>query len=94
MNYEVHPVTVSEQPIAAARQRAAFRKISQEIGDLLGFPWALIRQRSDLRTNGDNVAIYWDETGGGSMKLAFKWSVNLKTPQTWCVRRRRGEGRL
>jgi effector-binding domain-containing protein len=70
--YEVTLDTVTEQPVAAARQRTTFKKVAREIGDLLGQPWAFIKEHRDLRTNGDNVAIYWDEAGGGSIEVGVQ----------------------
>ncbi len=72
MKYEITVDLVGEQPVAAARQRTSFRKIAREIGDLLGRPWALIKQHPGLRTDGDNVAIYWDESGSGPIEVGVQ----------------------
>ncbi len=72
MTYEVTIDTVAEQPVAAARQRTTFHNVAREIGPLLGRPWALIRQTPGLRADGDNVAIYHDETGGGSIEVGVQ----------------------
>lgn len=63
MEYEISVEIVAQQSIAAARQRSTIRRISREIQQLLGHPWALIRQHPELRTDGHNVAIYWEDTG-------------------------------
>lgn len=70
--YKVNVETVGRQPIAAARQRTTFRQIAREIGPLLGHPWSLIRATPGLREDGDNVAIYWDESGGGSIEVGVQ----------------------
>ncbi len=72
MNYEINTQTVAEQLIAAARQRTTFKRVSPEIGDLLGAPWTLIGRQPGLRTGGDNVAIYWDESGEGSIEVGVQ----------------------
>jgi effector-binding domain-containing protein len=72
VTYQVTLDTVAEQPIAAARQRTTFRNIPREIGDLLGRPWALIKATPGLRSGGDNVAIYWEETAGGSIEVGVQ----------------------
>jgi hypothetical protein len=63
MEYQVSFETVVEQLIVAARQRTAFRSIAREIGELLGRSWAFLKERSELRLDGHNAAIYWDERG-------------------------------
>jgi effector-binding domain-containing protein len=72
MSYQVTVESVREQIVAAARQRTTFRKISREIGSLLDRPWGLIRGQPNLRANGDNVAIYWDESGEGSIEVGVQ----------------------
>jgi effector-binding domain-containing protein len=72
MEYQVSFETVVEQLIVAARQRAAFRSIAREIGELLGRSWAFLKERSELRRDGHNVAIYWDERGGGSIEVGVQ----------------------
>lgn len=72
MEYQVSVKQVLEQPIAAARQRTTFALVSQQIGKLLDHPWQLIRQHPGLRTDGDNVAIYWDTAGGGSVEVGVQ----------------------
>ena len=72
MTYHITTQQVAEQPIAATRQRTAFGKISSEIGELLNRPWAFIRHQPGLRTDGDNVAIYWDESAGGSIEVGVQ----------------------
>jgi effector-binding domain-containing protein len=71
-NYQITVEQVDAQTVAAAKQRTTFGNIAKEIGDLLSRPWALIRQRPALRTNGDNVAIYWDDTGPGSIEVGVQ----------------------
>lgn len=72
MSYQITVKRVEEQTIAAAKQRTSFKKISREIGDLLRRPWALIHQQPGLRTDGDNVAIYWVESGEGSIEVGVQ----------------------
>jgi effector-binding domain-containing protein len=72
MVYSVRLETVAEQLIAAARQRTTFRMVSKEIGPLLSGPWAFLRARPGFRPHGRNVAIYWDETGGGSIEVGVE----------------------
>jgi len=72
LSYEVTIDAVTERPLAAARQRTTFKKIAREIGDLLGRPWAFIKEHPGLRTDGDNVAIYWDESGEGSIEVGVQ----------------------
>ena len=72
MEYLVSLDTVGEQPVAAARQRTTFGKISQEIGSLLGLTWAFIGEHPGLRTDGCNVAIYWDYSGGGCIEVGVQ----------------------
>jgi effector-binding domain-containing protein len=72
MDYEIIVETVMEQPIAAAAQRATFRRISKEIGTLLNGPWAFVRERPGLRTDGHNVAVHWDASGAGSIDVGIQ----------------------
>jgi effector-binding domain-containing protein len=72
VNYEVTTDRVERQLVAAARQRTTFAGIAKEIGALLDHPWKLIRATPGLRTGGDNVAIYWDEHGGGSIEVGVQ----------------------
>jgi effector-binding domain-containing protein len=74
LNYEITLDTVKEQPVAAARQRTTFKKVAREIGELLAQPWAFIKEHRDLRTNGDNVAIYRDESAEGSIEVGVQVS--------------------
>jgi hypothetical protein len=67
--YVVSLVTGLPQVIAAARQRTTFQRISAEIGKLLEAPWALIAAQPDLRTDGHNVAMYWDDQGDGAIEV-------------------------
>jgi len=72
MDYQIIVETVMEQPIAAAAQRTTFRRISKEIGTLLNGPWAFVRERPGLRTDGHNVAVYWDASGDGSIEVGIQ----------------------
>ena len=72
IKYAVSIVTVQPQGIAAARQWTTFQKISGEIGKLLEAPRALIAQQPGLRTSGHNVAMYWDDTGDGSIEVGVQ----------------------
>ncbi|MDX2024479.1 MAG: GyrI-like domain-containing protein [Deltaproteobacteria bacterium] len=65
MDYDIKIAEVPEQLIAVARERTKMSLISRDIQRLLDAPWALIRQRGDLRTDGHNVAVYlqWDPNG-------------------------------
>ena len=71
--YEISVKEVPEQLLAAARRRTTFARISGEIGRLLEPVWALIKtERPDLRKGGHNVALYWDETGDGSIEVGVQ----------------------
>jgi effector-binding domain-containing protein len=71
--YEITIKEVPQQLLAAARQRTTFARISAEIGRLLEPVWALIKtERPDLRKDGHNVALYWDETGDGSIEVGVQ----------------------
>ncbi len=72
MEYQVAIGTVVEQMVAAARQRTTYKEISRQIGTLLSHPWAFLKKRSELRADGHNVAIYWDETGEGSIEVGVQ----------------------
>ncbi|HYL37946.1 MAG TPA: GyrI-like domain-containing protein [Bryobacteraceae bacterium] len=72
MKYQVAIETVDEQPIAASRQRTTFDRIAREIGNLLGHSWAFLKERSELRRDGHNVAIYWDERDQGSIEVGVQ----------------------
>ena len=72
MTYHVAIESVNEQLIAAARQRTTFSRIAREIGDLLGHSWAFLKERSELRRDGHNVAIYWDMRGEGSIEVGVQ----------------------
>ncbi len=72
MNYAISVSAIERQPIAAARRRTTFAKIAGEIGTLLDDPWSLIRATPGLRTDGDNVAIYWDDSGDGSIEVGVQ----------------------
>jgi effector-binding domain-containing protein len=63
---------VAEQPIAAARQRTTFARVATEIRPLLERAWTLIEANPGLRTDGQNVAIYWDDTGQGCIELGVQ----------------------
>jgi effector-binding domain-containing protein len=70
--YPIVVETVAAQPIAAAAQRTTFKKISTEIGGLLSGPWTFVRQRPGLRTDGHNVAIYWEDRGAGDIEAGIQ----------------------
>ena len=59
-------------PAGSARKRTTFKRISREIGRLLEPVWAFIRANPGLRTDGHNVAIYWDEAGEGSIEVGVQ----------------------
>jgi len=82
MEYEVTISTVERQLIAASRQRTTFDKIAREIGPLLEHPWALIRATPGLRTDGDNVAIYWDDSGAGSIEVGVQVVRDFELAET------------
>jgi effector-binding domain-containing protein len=68
-------ISVRREPqhlLAAARQRTTFDRVSQEIGLLLEPVWAFIREHPGLRTDGHNVAVYWDQAGGGSVQVGVQ----------------------
>ena len=70
--YVVSTVTVQRQGIAAARQWTTFKRISEEIGRLLADPWALLAEQPTLRTEGYNMAVYWDDQGEGSIQVGVQ----------------------
>jgi effector-binding domain-containing protein len=72
VEYQVAVETAAEQLVAACRQRTRFKMISREIGDLLSRPWAFLKEHSELRRDGHNVAIYWDEKGAGSIEVGVQ----------------------
>jgi effector-binding domain-containing protein len=72
MDYAVSLVDVVEQPIAAARQRTTFAKVSMEIRDLLSIAWGFLKQNRGLRDEGHNVAIYWEDTPQGSIECGVQ----------------------
>jgi effector-binding domain-containing protein len=71
-DYDVTVETVAEQTIAAAAQRTTFRMVSKEIRELLSNPWTFVRQQPGLRTDGHNVAIYWETNGGGCVEVGIQ----------------------
>lgn len=68
--------------IAAERQRTTFSLVSQQIGDLLRHPWEFIRQHPKLRDDGDNVAIYWEKTGEGSIEVGVRVTARFQGTET------------
>jgi effector-binding domain-containing protein len=82
MDYQVSVLQVERKLVAAARQRTSFDKISHEIRDLLSQPWALIKETSGLRTDGDNVAIYWAESGVGSIEVGVQVVREFESTET------------
>ena len=71
-NYEISVREESQHLLATARKRTTFKRISREIGRLLEPVWAFIRANPGLRTDGHNVAIYWDEAGEGSIEVGVQ----------------------
>lgn len=71
-SYVVTLDRVERRPIAAARQRTTFARIAREIGPLLDHPWSLIRATPGLRTDGDNAAIYWRDSGEGDIEVGVQ----------------------
>lgn len=82
MSYEVCVAQVDRRIIAAARQRTTFARISKEIGELLNHPWALIRGTPGLRTDGDNVAIYWSDSGAGDIQVGVQVTREFEPTET------------
>jgi effector-binding domain-containing protein len=80
MEYDVTIRTVPRQLVAAARQRTTLKMISQEIGDLLSRPWVFLKDQSELRAGGHNVAIYWDDTGEGSIEVGVQVVALFEAP--------------
>ena len=70
--YEIFVREDPQRLLAAARQRTTFKRIPQEIGRLLEPVWAFIRQNPGLRTDGHNIAVYWDESGEGSIEVGVQ----------------------
>jgi effector-binding domain-containing protein len=81
MEYQITVSTVERQLVAAARQRTTFDKIAREIGGLLSPPWALIKESPGLRTDGDNVAIYWDDSGEGSIEVGVQVARDFESTE-------------
>jgi effector-binding domain-containing protein len=82
MEYEITVSTVERQLVAAARQRTTFDKIATEVGGLLSHPWSLIKEHPGLRTDGDNVAIYWDDSGAGSIEVGVQAVRDFESTET------------
>jgi hypothetical protein len=72
MEYSVEIVNVPEQLLAAARERTTMRRVSQDIRRLLDGPWALIKERRDLRTDGHNVAVYLEWVPDGAVEVGVQ----------------------
>lgn len=82
MDYKVEITKVTEHLIAAARQRTTFKRIAAEIGRLLEAPWALIGRQPELRTDGHNVAIYWNAKGEGSIEVGVQVVKRFEDTET------------
>jgi hypothetical protein len=72
MEYDVRTIEVSEQLLAAARERTTMRLVGHDITRLLDRPWALIKERGDLRSGGHNVALYWDWMPEGAVEVGVQ----------------------
>jgi len=93
MEYQVTVEAVSEQLIAAARQRTTYKLISKQIGALLSHPWAFIKEHPDLRNDGHNVAIYWDQSGEASIEVGVQVGAPFAdTDRVICSGNARGNG--
>ncbi len=71
-NYEVSITEVLQQRLAASRQRTTLKRISQEIGQLLKTVWDFLEKNPELRTDGHNVAIYWDDSGEETVEVGVQ----------------------
>jgi effector-binding domain-containing protein len=70
--HEVFVEEAQQRSLAAARQRTTFDRISQEIRQLLNPVWSFLGQHPGLRTDGHNIAVYWDESGAGSIEVGVE----------------------
>jgi effector-binding domain-containing protein len=71
-DYVITVENVSEQLLAAARERMNIRRVPQNIQRVLGVVWDFLGKNPGLRTDGHNVAIYWDEDGDFSVEAGVQ----------------------
>jgi effector-binding domain-containing protein len=64
--------TVPEQLLAAARERMDIHRVPRDIQRVLGAVWDFLRKNRGLRTDGHNVALYWDEHGDLSVEAGVQ----------------------
>jgi effector-binding domain-containing protein len=69
--YRIVVTDVTEQLVAAAKQRTTIERVSEEIGGLVSIVWDFLRKRPELRPI-HNVAIYWDERGPGIVEVGVQ----------------------
>lgn len=72
VEYRVSLQRVNEQRIAACRQRTNNKMVSKEIQPLLGRVWTFFKDRPGLQYKGRNIAIYWQNTPGGSVEVGVE----------------------
>jgi effector-binding domain-containing protein len=82
MTHQITIETVDRRIIAAARQRTTLARVSKEIGELLNHSWSLIRSTPGLRTDGDNVAIYWSDAGPGDIEVGVQVTREFDPTET------------
>jgi effector-binding domain-containing protein len=70
--YVVTIEDVPEQLLAAARERMNIKRVPQNIQRVLGAVWDFLRGNPGLRTDGHNVALYWDEHGDSSVEAGVQ----------------------
>jgi effector-binding domain-containing protein len=63
---------VPEQLLAAARERMNIDRVPQNIQRVLGAVWDFLRRNPGVRTDGHNVAMYWDEHGDSSVEAGVQ----------------------
>ena len=73
---------VPEQLLAAARERMNIDRVPQDIQRVLGAVWDFLRRNPGLRTDGHNVAMYWDEHGDFSVEAGVQVVRNFTATDT------------
>ena len=73
---------VPEQLLAAARERMNIDRVPQDIQRVLGVVWDFLRRNPGLRTDGHNVAMYWDEHGDSSVEAGVQVVRNFTATDT------------
>jgi effector-binding domain-containing protein len=71
-SYVITIENVAEQLLAAARERMNIDHVPRDIQRVLGVVWDFLRRNPGLRTDGHNVAMYWDEHGERSVEAGVQ----------------------